>query len=115
MPFVYDLPFFSILLPILCGIFCLSLSSKASRRLVLAVFVIECIFSAALLIHVIGTGESFTYMMGHFPAPFGNEIRAGALEAFMALAFSVIMLLSAMGGLEDIQYDITEKGIIFFS
>ena len=34
-------------------------------------------------------GTSYTYMMGHFPAPWGNEIRAGVLEAGMAL-FSVL-------------------------
>lgn len=32
--------------------------------------------------------ESYTYMMGHFPAPWGNEIRAGQLEAVTALFFA---------------------------
>ena len=48
-----------------------------------------------------GKGASYTYMMGHFPAPWGNEIRAGVLEAGMALFFCVIMLLSMMGGTEE--------------
>lgn len=39
-------------------------------------------------------------MMGHFPAPWGNEIRAGQLEAVTALFFSLIMLLSLLGGLK---------------
>ena len=39
-------------------------------------------------------GESYTYMMGHFPAPWGNEIRAGVLEGLTATVFGVVMLLS---------------------
>ncbi|MFR6589921.1 MAG: hypothetical protein ACLURV_07070 [Gallintestinimicrobium sp.] len=36
--------------------------------------------------------------MGHFPAPWGNEIRVGVLEAVMAVFFCLIMLLSMLGG-----------------
>ena len=43
----------------------------------------------------------YTYMMGHFPAPWGNEIRVGLLESITAIAFSVIMLLSIIGGIEQ--------------
>ncbi len=55
--------------------------------------------SSAILLHnLLMTGESFVYWMGHFPAPWGNEIRAGILEASMALFFCIIMLLSMWGG-----------------
>ena len=114
MPFVQNFPFFSIILPILCGILCLSLKSKTAKYLSLAAYAVECIFSGWLLIHVMGTAGSFTYMMGHFPAPFGNEIRAGPLEALMALAFPAIMLLSVLGGQDDLQFDIPEKKQNFF-
>ena len=64
--------------------------------------------SAVLLVYLMGKGASYTYMMGHFPAPWGNEIRAGVLEAGMALFFCVIMLLSMMGGrkklLGEVEY-----------
>ncbi|MBR2717806.1 MAG: sodium:proton antiporter [Clostridia bacterium] len=46
---------------------------------------------------------SYTYMMGHYPAPWGNEIRAGMLEAVTALFFNVIMMLSLMGGLKKLE------------
>ena len=55
------------------------------------------------------TGESFTYMMGHFPAPWGNEIRAGMLEAFLALFFCIIMLLSIVGGRVHLLEEIAEE------
>ena len=48
----------------------------------------------------------FTYMMGHFPAPWGNEIRAGVLEALMALVFCIVMVLSLMGGLHKLEEEV---------
>ena len=44
--------------------------------------------------------------MGHIPAPWGNELRAGPLEALLALTFSVVMLLSLSGGAEDLRRDV---------
>jgi multicomponent Na+:H+ antiporter subunit D len=55
------------------------------------------------------TGESFTFMMGHFPAPWGNEIRAGLLEAGMALFFCIVMLLSLKGGEKHLDTEIEEE------
>lgn len=65
--------------------------------------------SLILLLYLMGTGESYTYMMGHFPAPWGNEIRAGVLEAGMALFFSVIMLLSMLGGRKKLEEEVVES------
>ena len=47
-------------------------------------------------------------MMGHYPAPWGNEIRAGVLEALMALCFSVVMIFSLLGGMKHIFHDVEE-------
>jgi multicomponent Na+:H+ antiporter subunit D len=58
---------------------------------------------------MIETGESFTFMMGHFPAPWGNEIRAGLLEAGMALFFCIVMLLSLKGGEKHLDTEIEEE------
>ena len=45
-----------------------------------------------------GGAEPYTYMMGHYPAPWGNEIRVGLLEAAIGLFFSLVMTLSVLGG-----------------
>lgn len=58
--------------------------------------------------------ESYTYMMGHFPAPWGNEIRAGQLEAATALFFSLIMLLSLLGGLKKIDEHIDQNKVSLY-
>ena len=62
--------------------------------------------SGWLLVELWESGESFTYQMGHFPAPWGNELKAGPLEALLAVCFSLVMLLSMMGGAEDLRRDI---------
>ena len=65
---------------------------------------------SAWLLHFVVTSRigSYTYMMGHFPAPWGNELRVGILEACMALFFCIIMLLSLLGGrkklLGEVEY-----------
>ena len=65
--------------------------------------------SAAVLVYVTGTGQEYVYMMGHFPAPWGNEIRVGILEALMALFFCVIMLLSMIGGSRERELELEES------
>ena len=111
MPLVRNFPFFSIFLAIVSGIVCLTLGGRAAKWLTFACLSALTALSAALLAFTLRTGESFTYMMGHFPAPFGNEIRAGAFEAFMALLFCSVSLLSVAGGLRDIFDDLPAKKI----
>lgn len=64
------------------------------------------IFSVIVAICTGLQGESFTYQLGHFPAPWGNELRAGVLEGIMAACFTGVMLLSLTGGHQDFESDI---------
>ena len=108
MPFVNNVPFFSIFLAMLMGIVMPFVrSGRAALRLTQGVSAVIGGLSLWLLVSLLRTGESFTYMMGHFPAPWGNELRAGALEALMALVFCVVMLLSLEGGRRDLLEDIS--------
>lgn len=91
------------------------LNGKNAKRLSLFVVSAVTVMSAILLWYVLLTGESYTYMMGHYSAPWGNEIRAGVLEALMALFFSVVLLLSLLGGLKQIFEDVEETKVnIYF-
>lgn len=107
MAFVQNVPFFSIMISMFAGIVSSILPAKAARRLNLAVVVVIGAMSAWLLAFMVQSDIGFyTYMMGHFPAPWGNEIRAGVLEALMALVFCVVMLLSLMGGLHKLDEEV---------
>ena len=83
-----------------------ALKGKWAKRLNTFVVTTVGILSAATLYLTYTTKESYVYVMGHFPAPFGNEIRFGSLEAGMALFFCIIMLFSLNGGRKKIKLEI---------
>lgn len=108
MDFVQNFPFISILLSLFSGPLCSVLDGKWARRVNTAVITVIGFLSAAVLGYVVRTGQPYVYTMGHFPAPWGNEIRAGVLEAFMACFFCVIMLLSMVSGARERREQIGE-------
>ncbi len=111
MDFIQNFPFFSILLSLGSGVLTSIMNKKVARIWNTFILVAITIMSAVLFVYMIDVGEPFTFMMGHFPAPWGNEIRAGVLEAGMALFFCIVMLLSLKGGQEHIDAEIEEEKI----
>ncbi len=115
MDFVQNFPFFSIILSMLSGIISSVLPGKAAKWVNTAVIFISGVLSWVLLLYLMRKGESYTYMMGHFPAPWGNEIRAGVLEAGTALFFCIIMLLSLFGGRKKLEEEVdSEKHNLYY-
>ena len=106
---VQNFPFFTILMCLISAVLCSVLNGKAARAVNTILLLAVTIMSVCVFGFVLRTGESYIYMMGHFPAPWGNEIRVGVLEAFMATFFAVIMLLSMIGGhhklIEEVEED----------
>ena len=107
MDFVQNFPCFSIILCLFAGILSSPPPPPAAMRVNTCLLGIVTLLSGATLLYTLQTGQSFVYVMGKFPAPWGNEIRAGVLEALTALFFCVIMLLSLLGGrhklLEEVE------------
>ena len=108
MNFVQNFPAISILLCLFAGIISSGLKRKAARGLSRALLIAELFLNGSTLLYVLGTGEAFGYVMGKFPAPWGNEIRAGVLEALVALFFCIIMLLSLEGGVKKLADEVEE-------
>ena len=99
MKLVQNIPFFCIMLSMFSGTVSSVLPGKWARRLNVVMLSLVTGMTLWLLRYLVTSGiGSYTYMMGHFPAPWGNELRVGLLEAVVALFFSVIMLLSLLGG-----------------
>lgn len=90
------------------GVISSVLGGKKARRLTIGLVTLILIMSSFVLFFTFQSGESYTFMMGHFPAPWGNEIRVGILEALMAVFFCIIMLLSIIGGEKYILSDIAQ-------
>lgn len=108
MAFVQNFPFISILLSLFAGPISSVLDKKRSKMLNLFVIVAIGFMSAAVLMFVLGTGQEYIYTMGHFAAPWGNEIRIGILEAAMALFFCVVMFLCVISGVLERDNEIEE-------
>lgn len=108
MQFVQNFPFISIILSLFSGPLSSILDGKKAKRINLAVVSAILAMSCAVLVFVLHTGESYVYTMGHFPAPWGNEIRVGVLEAVMAVFFCVIMLLCMIGGVYEREAELEE-------
>lgn len=112
---IHNFPFFSIFLAMLGGILtALMNDGKKALRLNQLITLIVAGLSFFLLLSVSANNESFTFMMGHFPAPWGNELRAGPLEALMAFVFSILMFLTITGGQKEIFTDIVSDKVKYF-
>lgn len=116
MNFVQNFPFFTIILSLSGGVICSVLNRKNARNYCLFALTLILLLSAATLGHVISTGESYVYLMGHFTAPWGNEIRIGILECMMTVLFTLVMILSLAGSMDQTFNDTEEsKTNIYFS
>jgi len=114
MDFVQNFPFFSIIISMFSGIISSVLDGKKARNLcVVSIGAIACL-STATLVYTIRSGEAYTYMMGHFPAPWGNEIRVGILEGVLATTFSLILLLSVLSAYHRTAADIEKTKLNLF-
>lgn len=114
--FIHNIPFFSIFFAMFCGIITpLIKNGRTARRLHGFMVALIGLLSVILLCSVVQNREAFTFMMGHFPAPWGNELRIGPLEALLAVLISVVMFLTILGGSEQIFAEIVpEKQRFYF-
>ncbi len=103
MQFVQNVPFFSIMLCMICGIVSAMLPSKIAKWVTVALGAAVAALNLWLTFFLAEYGQSYVYLMGHFPAPWGNEIRAGMLESVLAVCFSVILMLSMLGGMKKFE------------
>ena len=102
-----NLPLFQIVCPLMCAAVCSAVRGKAARTVMTVLSALECLCMATVLYCTSRDGVSYTYAMGEIGAPFGNELRIGSLEALVGLAFSLVMLLSILGGWKSLTRDVT--------
>ncbi len=111
MDFIRNFPLFTIVLSLFSGVLCYMLPPKAARRYTMCYESLLILLTGSVLWYTIHTGVPFTYVMGEFPAPWGNEIRAGVLEALMAVVFMIIMLCSVLGGYRFVDTDMDKSKV----
>lgn len=109
MDFVQNFPFFCIIFSMFSAIISFVFRPKGAKRMHLIMVCAVLVLSLATLAYCVQTGESYTYTMGHYEAPWGNEIRIGPLEALMASFFALIMLFDVVGGMEHLEAEIQDS------
>ena len=114
MPFVANFPFFSIFLCMVSGVISSVISGKNAFRLNVFALTVSLFMNLSLLVYMIANPQRITYVMGHFPAPWGNELRFGPLEVTIACVFILVMLLSLISGKTDIFHDIKKRNVNLF-
>ncbi|MBP5197459.1 MAG: sodium:proton antiporter [Lachnospiraceae bacterium] len=108
MAFVQNFPFMSIIISLVSGPISSVLQGKWAKRVNICVITVLAVLQSCVLAFVLKTGEPYVYRMGHFSAPWGNEIRVGVLEAAMALFFCIIMFLSMIAGEKERIKDVED-------
>ena len=102
---------FSVVLSLFSGVLCTMLSGKKARIYTIIYECVQLVMVAAVLRYTVVTGEAFTYVLGEFPAPWGNELRAGTLEASIAVLFIAVMLCAVLAGQHYVRKDIDESKV----
>lgn len=106
MSFAVNFPLLCIVLSLMCSVISSMLDGKTARYLSMALNLTVSVLSLAVLQMVFLRGEPVTYYMGHFPHPWGNEIRMGLLEPLFAGIFSAVLFLCLLGGKKHLQEDL---------
>ena len=109
MDFIKNFPFFSIMLSMFCAIVLSVLNGKAAKYMTRIVLGAVVCLSVAVLFFTIKRGAAYVYYMGHFPAPWGNEIRFGCLESLFSLFVSLIAFLSVVAGTKAVEDDVEDR------
>ena len=116
LPWYQHIPFFSIVLMMIAGIFT-SIVHRGRAALAVHLCAVSAVLAgnAALFANIVPAGETFTYNLGIVGHPFGNELVCGPLEVTLSLTFLTVMALCVLGGYKGIFEDIEpEKQNLYF-
>ena len=111
MDFIRNFPMFSVVLSLFSGVLCTLLDAKKAKTYTILYECVVLAMNLAVLWYTVSAGTSFTYVLGEFPAPWGNELRAGVLEASIAVVFMAVMLCAVLAGLRYVKEDIDESKV----
>lgn len=115
MNFVLNFPLFAVVMCLISSVVSSVLPGKIARRLAMTLYAAIAVMNACVLAYTSAAGEAFSYMMGHYPQPWGNELKIGILEPMFSMAFSVVLLLTVVGGKRQLNTDLQpEKSNLYY-
>ena len=98
MNFCLNFPLFLIVLSLISAVICSVVRGGAARIIAMSLAVLSAALNTVILFYSYRNNVSVTYLMGHYPHPWGNELRISPMEALFSAAFSAILFLSLLGG-----------------
>ena len=104
-----SIPFACIILPLGSAAVTSIMKPRMARIWATSIISIVTVLSAIITVIYMNGAETYNYMMGHYSAPWGNEIRVGMLEALTGLVFSLVMLLSLLGGMKKLDEHLPQQ------
>ena len=112
----FHFPLLIIFLPMLAAVAMpLLRSARLARMVTLGVLMAMTILAVGLTISLwVSPISYFTYKMGYFPAPWGNELRTGMLESMLAIVFAAVMLFCVLGTKHDLERDIGKNRLYLY-
>ena len=115
MSFCLNFPLFLLVGSFLSAVLSCALKKNAARILCMALTITSFAANLVIGIYTYRTGQSCTYLMGHYPHPWGNELRIGLTEALFSAAFSLILFLTLLGARKTlIQRVQQDKGQFYY-
>lgn len=107
MNFCYNFPLFLIVLSLISAVVSSVLPRRGARLVSLALPLLSAIANTVLFYAL--KGQAVTYIMGHFPHPWGNEIRISPMESIFSACFSLILFLILVGGRTMMNERVAQK------
>ena len=106
MDWIVNLPLFSVVACLVASVVSSVLPGKAARRLSLSLCALIAVGFGLLTFYGVKTGAGTTYLMGHYPHPWGNELYFAVLEPLLVCMYAVVMGLSLLGGRKHLEQDL---------
>ena len=107
----YHIPFLSIFIPMITAVFINLVKGKKVTKYLAVLSLAAVLVLDIILLRFMNTQSvnSFRYILGHFPAPWGNELMITKFEVILNLVFAIVMILSVLGGGRSIEDDVDTK------
>ena len=106
MEFVINFPLFCIVISLMAAVISSVLKAKAARVVSILLCIAVICMESSVYGYELWKNTATTYMMGHYPHPWGNELRFGTLEPLFASFFATVMGLCLIGGKAELEQDL---------
>ncbi len=111
MPGATNFPLLILLILLISSFMMPIIKSIRTVKLLSISAVLVCLALSVLTLEHVAQAGAFVYKVGHFEAPWGNEIKIGYLESIMSIMFTSIATLIIWASFYSAEHEIIEKNL----